>query len=253
MSVFHNQRGGYHFLSGIAPYSAGVAAALGYEVVRATLQAPLPYRRGFELIERWLAGEGRPRAALCAIELRAPRPWSFAGFAEFNVGYVRLLQAWDLLLDGRNPIARTNVAPEVAAPSEPALYAFSYTMPRADPAGPPTFVVAGAGELPEGTLSPEAIVRPGEISAAAVAEKAAFVIGLMRGRLAGLGAGWADVTAVGLYTVHSPEPFLRGILEELGPAAIHGIIWHYSRPPIAGLEFEMDMRGVRRELRIGNY
>ena len=53
--------------------------------------------------------------------------------------------------------------------------------------------------------------------------------------------------------VPSPEPFLRGILEELGPAAIHGLIWHYSPPPIAGLEFEMDMRGVRRELRIGNY
>jgi hypothetical protein len=59
----------------------------------------------------------------------------------------------------------------------------------------------------------------------------------------------ADVTTVDLYTLHSPESFLaRVILDPLGPAAIHGVHWHYSRPPITGLEFEMDMRGVRREL-----
>jgi hypothetical protein len=251
MPVINNPSGGYRFLSGIAPYSAGVAAAPGYEIVRAALQSPLPYRLGFELVERHLMSQGRPRAALCAVELRTPQPWSFAGFAEFNVGYVRLLEEWRLLVEGCNPVARTNVAPAVAAPSEPALFAFSYTVPRIDPGSPLTFVVAGAGELPEGVLSPDAIVRPDETSATAMAEKAAFVLGLMRERLAGLGAGWAGVTAIDLYTVHSPEPFVREMLEQIGPAAAHGLTWHYSRPPIVGLEFEMDMRGVRRELRVG--
>jgi hypothetical protein len=248
MPLLDNPRGGYRFLSGIAPYSAGVVSAPGYEIVRATLHVPLPYRQGFEQIERHLAGIGRPRAALCAVELRAPRPWSFAGFAEFNAGYQRLLSEWDLLLEGLNPIARTNVAPEVAAPAEPALYAFSYSVPRAEPA-PPTFVIAGAGELPEGVLAPEAIVRAGESSAEALAEKAAFVVGLMRERAAGLGADLAGATAADLYTVHSPEPFLAGVvLAALGPAAVHGAHWYYSRPPIEALEFEMDMRGVRREV-----
>jgi len=249
MSLIDNPHGGYRFLTGIAPYSSGVLAAPGYEIIRVTLRAPLPYRSGFELIERYLAEQGRPRAALCAIELRAPSPWSFEEFAGFNAEYQSLLAAWDLLLDGHNPLARTNVAPQVAAPSLPALYAFSYSMPSSAMDLPETFVIAGAGELPEGVLAAEAIVRRGEITAAAIEAKATFVMGLMRGRLAGLGAAWADVTAVDLYTLHSPEPFLANvILEALGPAAIHGVHWHYSRPPIAGLEFEMDMRGVRREL-----
>src|ERR1700712_2468487 len=208
MPLIDNPRGGYRFLTGIAPYSSGVLAAPGYEIVRVTLRAPLPYQAGFELIDRYLAEHGRPRAALCAVELRLPEPLSFAGFASFNADYQRLLADWDLLLDGRNPIARTNVAPQVAAPSQPALYAFSFSMPNAAPDLPATFVVAGAGELPEGVLSAEAIVRGGEVSAEAIEAKAAFVMGLMRGRLEGLGATWADVTAVDLYTLHSPEPFL---------------------------------------------
>ena len=38
------------------------------------------------------------------------------------------------------------------------------------------------------------------------------------------------------------------ILPQAGPAAIHGIRWFPSLPPIQGLEFEMDLRGVAREL-----
>lgn len=251
MRLIDNPHGGYRFLTGIAPYSSGVVAAPGYQIVRATLQAPLPYRQGFALIERYLAGLGRPRAALCAVELRAPRPWSFAGFADFNAGYQRLLAEWDVLLDGHNPIARTNVAPTLAAPSEPALYAFSYSLPSSEPNAPASFVVAGAGELPEGALSAEAIVRAGETSAEAIAAKAAFVIELMRGRVAGLGVSLIDVTAIDLYTMHSPAPFLEHtILEPLGLAAIHGAHWYPSRPPIEGLEFEMDLRGVHNEIRI---
>ena len=65
--------------------------------------------------------EGRPRAALCAIELRSPTPFSFEGFDAFNAVYRALLTEWKLLVDGGNPIARTNVAPLVGAPSEASL------------------------------------------------------------------------------------------------------------------------------------
>jgi len=39
-------------------------------------------------------------------------------------------------------------------------------------------------------------------------------------------------------------------LNRAGPSAIHGIRWHYTRPPITEIEFEMDLRGVRTELHL---
>jgi hypothetical protein len=241
--------GQYRFLPAIEPFSAGVVAMAGHEIVHATLQTPLPWRDGFALIDAHLRAAVRPRAALCAIELRIPGPFSFEGFDEFNRPYRALLERWDLLVDGVNPVARTNVAPVVGAPAEPSLYAFSYTAPSGD-AGPPTFVVAGSGDVRGRTAAD--IVRRGETSAAALAEKAAFVMAIQSERLAGLGSTWAQVTAVDIYTPHPISGFLeRGLLDVMGPAALHGVHWYLSRPPIEGLEYEMDMRGVRREVRLG--
>lgn len=219
-----------------------------YELVHATLYKPLPYLKGFELIARHLDSHDRPRQALCAIELRSPQPFTFEGFAEFNQSYQNILTDWGVLVDGRNPIARTNIAPAIHPPAEPSLYAFSYTIPS--PLERPTFVVAGAGDLvDQGNLSSEAIVRPGETSAEAMQEKAAVVMQTMQVRLSGLQATWADITAVDIYTVQPIQPFLAAtILEPMEQAATHGVHWFYSRPPITGLEFEMDMRGVRREI-----
>jgi hypothetical protein len=237
--------GQYRFLPGIAPYSSGVVAMPGHEVVHVTLRAPVPWQDGFALIERHLRDERRPRAALCAIALRSPKPLSFDEFANFNVVYRAVLEAWGLLVDGANPIARTNVAPLVAAPAETSLYAFAYTAARATPR--PTFVVAGSGEVVE--LAAERIVRRGETSPDAIREKAAFVVSVMQRRLRGLGADWSDVTTIDIYTPHPVEPFVRDVvLAVAGPAAVHGVRWYPSHPPIIGLEYEMDMRGVAREL-----
>ena len=242
--------GQYRFLPGIDAFSSGVVAMSGHEIVHATLQSPIPYRDGFVLVERHLTGLGRPRAALCAIELRSPRPFSFGGFDEFNRGYHGILQSWQLLVDGVNPIARTNVAPVVGAPAEPALYGFSYTVAVAgQEPGAATFVVAGSGDVRGRTAGD--IVRRGDTSPDALAEKAAYVLETQAGRLAGLGATWADVTAVDVYTPHPIHALLGTILPRMGAAAVHGTHWFLSRPPIEGLEFEMDMRGVRREIRIG--
>ena len=244
----------YRFLPGGEPYSSGVVATPGWEMVHATLQAPVPWRQGFAGIERHLRDLGRPRTALGAIELRIPSPLTFGGFAEFNRGYRALLGEWGLLVDGRNPIARTNVAPVVGPPPEPSLHAFSYSVaaqPADPPAGRPTFVAAGSGELRAGQAGRAGVVRPDETSPDAMREKAAYVMAVMQARLAGLGATWADVTAVDVYTVHPLEGFLAtDILAPMGPAAAHGVHWYLSHPPIAGLAFEMDLRGVRRELRL---
>jgi hypothetical protein len=249
MPLTDHPTGNYRFLPGIAPYSRGVVSSPGFEIIHVTLQWPVAYREGFEKIAAYLTAEGRPKAALCAIELRSPRPFSLQGFAEFNAEYATILQRWGVFVDGVNPVARTNVAPVINAPSEPALSGFSFTRPCPGNS-PPTFVVAGAGELPEGILSREEIVALGDTSSEGLAIKAQFVMELMETRLRGLGADWPQVSAVNVYTAHSLTPLLPEILlGRIGPASIHGTTWHFSRPPIAEIEYEMDVRGTRTDLR----
>ena len=60
-----------------------------------------------------------------------------------------------------------------------------------------------------------------------------------------------DVTAADVYTIHSLDKLVPDLLlKRLGPAAIHGIRWFHTRPPIVAIEFEMDLRRVRMELRL---
>lgn len=251
MPLTEHPTGNYRFLPGIAPYSCGVVSSPGFEIVHVTFQRPAAYRAGFDEIANHLAVAGRPKAALCAIELRSPRPFTFPGFAEFNAEYAAILQDWGVFVNGVNPVARTNVAPVIGPPTVPVMYGFSFTKPcPADLA--PTFVVAGAGELPEGILSREGIVRLGDTSPDGLATKARFVMDLMETRLRGLGADWPMVSTVDVYTAHSLTPLLPEIiLRRIGPASMHGTHWHFSRPPIEEIEFEMDLRGTRIELRCG--
>jgi hypothetical protein len=187
-------------------------------------------------------------AALCALELRSPAPFSFEGFAEFNDGYRTLLKKYELLPDGPNPIARTNVAPLVGPPSEAVVHAFTYSVSQQASGQRRSFVVAGAGELENSSLEARRIRRAGEQSDDAMAEKASLVMAIMGERLEGLGTSWDEVTAVDVYTIHNVHPFLETeILAHAGSAARQGIRWHYTRPPVAGIEFEMDVRGVRVE------
>jgi hypothetical protein len=239
--------GDYRYMPGIRAFSCGTVARPGHENVRVTLAALLPWRDGFARIERHLREVKRPRSALCGIELRSPAPFTFDGFGTFNEGYRKLLAEWGILVGDDNPIPRTNVAPVAAAPSEPSLYAFSYTQPGATPE--PTFIVAGAGELRDRAKGPEGIVRHGDTSPDGMREKARFVMAIMQDRLRTLGGAWSRVTAIDIYTA---EPIHALVVDEVlkpaGAAAIHGVRWYPSRPPIQGLDYEMDMRGVAREL-----
>jgi hypothetical protein len=82
-------------------------------------------------------------------------------------------------------------------------------------------------------------------------QKASFVIDLMETRLHGLGVDWSEVTAVDVYTIHALERILSDvILRRIGSAGIHGVHWYLSRRPIVGIEFEMDLRGIRTEDRL---
>src|SRR5262245_23927225 len=86
--------GSYRYLPGIPAFSSGVVATPGWEIVHATLRAPVPWREGFARVERHLREQGRPRTALCGIELRSPVPFTFEGFDAFNEGYRGLLKEW---------------------------------------------------------------------------------------------------------------------------------------------------------------
>jgi hypothetical protein len=243
-----NREGHYSFLPGSARYSAGVIASPGYEIVHTTLLKPLPLRKGFDAIAKQLEAQGRLRTALCAVELRCPRPYTFAGFSAFNESYQALLKKWGIPMNVLNPLARTNVSPAASGVSEPELYAFSYTAPLAGRRRYKSFIVSGGGEAAESQLGPAGVLRFGETSQDALREKVAFVLNTMRERLDALGASWSEVTAVDVYTVHNICPLVPGlILGGVGPASRHALRWYVARPPIKGIEYGMDLHGVRNE------
>jgi hypothetical protein len=241
--------GGYRYIPAVFQYSAGVAAMPGYAIRRARFRAPVPLAEGFARAERIMAEAGRPPTAFCACELRSPAPFSEDGFRAFNKVYVVTLERWGIFREGDNPVARSNVCPKIAPPPEPSLHAFSFTVEAADAA--PSFVVAGSGEAEEGRGSyRERTIRAGETGADAMRDKARFVLGEMERRLALLGFRWGDVTATQVYTVHDIHPFLGDEIVARG-AARGDVAWHFCRPPVAGLEYEMDCRGVATELVLG--
>lgn len=244
-----NPRGAYSFLEGIAPYSCGVIASPGFEIERVRFEKPVPLDAGFQEIVRRFSEIGRPVRALCGMELRSPAPFTFDGFAEFNAGYRKRLDSLGLLLDGGiNPIARTNVAPAKEPIDEPSVYAFSYTVP-AESAVSPSFVVAGSGELPEGVLAASEIIARGDVTDDGMRAKIRFVLDLMSARLEGLGVSWDQVTTTTLYSVQNMTLFLGGVIGRgIQRARFQSVEWHYSHPPIEEIEFEMDVRGCRREV-----
>lgn len=236
--------GGYRFVKGVFPYSAGVAAQPGFALERVRFRRHLPLAEGFAAIAAHLQSLGRPLTALAACELRSPAQFSEEGFAAFNQVYVDTLVAWKLFRDSVNPVARSNLAPVVAPPATPGFHAFSYTVPVMN--ARPSFAIAGSGEVPEGRANyRDHIIARGDTSPAGLLTKARWVLGEQERRQAALGFGWNDVTATQVYTVHDIHAIMA---TELAPRAGAGdIAWHFVRPPVVDLDFEMDCRGVLRE------
>ena len=238
--------GGYRYIKAGFQFSSGVAAEAGFAIERARFARPLPLAAGFAAVEAHLAALGRPASAFAACELRSAEPFTEQGFNDFNREYVKTLARWGIFRDDVNPVARTNVCPQYDKPREPVLYAFSYTVPSDARRG--SFIVAGGAEVRGGVKGYVArTVRHGDTSPDALREKVRFVVDLMEGRLKALGFSWADAISTQAYTVHDigaligPEIAARG-------AAAGGLGWHLARPPVVGLEFEMDVRGAAREV-----
>ncbi len=239
---------GYRYAPGVFQYSAGVAAEPGHEIIHVRLSKPVPLVAGFTAIAAYLTSAGRPLTSFCACELRSPEPFSEAGFRAFNETYVGTLSEWGIFKDGINPVARSNVCPKLAPPPEPSFYAFAYTVESAE--APPTCIVAGSGEVPEGRDNyRDHVVAAGDTSPRGMRQKAAYVTAEMNRRLATLSMQADAVTTAQAYTLQPVHPLWEAELSASG-LTDHGLLWHYASPPIVGLEFEMDVRVIRHELTI---
>ncbi len=250
--------GGYRYIKGAFQYSGGVAAEAGYEIERARFAKPLPLAAGFAAVEGHLKSIGRPATAFAACELRSPAPFTDQGFYDFNKAYVVTLERWGIYQGGDqpvNPVARTNVCPMYDKPAEPVLYAFSYTVPAGrgigrsgDGAARGGFITAGAGESREGAGTGSArVVRADDTSPEGMREKVSAVVAKMERRLELLGYSWKDAVTTQAYTVQNIGHLVGESIAARGACA-GGLVWHYARPPVIGLEYEMDVRGAAREV-----
>ena len=241
--------GNYRYIKAVFQYSGGVAAEPGYEIERARFAAPLPLADAYAAVEAHLKALGRPPTAFAACELRTPEQFTEQGFIDFNRVYVKTLERWGIYRDGAepvNPVARTNVCPVHDKPAGPVMYAFSYTVPAQRPR--PTLILSGGGEArAKGGSYAERIVRFNDTSPEGMREKVACVIEEMERRLHLLGFSWADAVTTQAYTVQDIGHLVGPMLDARG-AMRGGLVWYYARPPVIGLEYEMDVRGAAREI-----
>ena len=229
--------GGYSALGLGGAISDGVIALPGFEIVQATFAKPLALEKAFETIAAYLEQRNRPIQALCALQLRSPKTFTPTNFGVFNEGYLKLLGAYHLLVDSKSPLARTNVVP-TSTPDVPSVYTFSYTLPSEEKRK--TFVAAGVGDIRDDG----SIIRSGETSEDAWREKIEYIAVALRQVVEQLGVAWSDATRLNFYGLQSLPGSTLGLL---GGATRHGITWYESVPPIAGLDAEIDVRGVYQE------
>jgi len=240
----------FSYVPGIDPYSGGVVAAPGAEIIHVTLLEAIPWRDGFERIEEITTDNGVDRTSLCAVELRCSQPHSFEGFIGFNDEYRALLNDWGLLNGLENPIARTNVAPVHHPPRETSLHAFSYVK-QSDSAAK-SFVVAGAGDLmDQSDLQPSSIVAKDLDGEDAWRLRIEQVCQEMEDRMTAIGVGWNDCSVIDVYCAE--DWFSQAgdtLISRVGTSISVGLNWHVAHPPIEGLRFEMDVRRVGTEKRV---
>jgi hypothetical protein len=223
--------GGYRSLVAPGrPFSFGVVADTGFDLVHAVFHRPVPLAAGLDAAARHVQAAGRPVTAVAAFELRIPAPLSSEAFAAFNAPYAERLRALGLTSENELVAARTNVAPAIAGVTEPSLHAFTYTVPgRGRPAS--AFRLSGATETR----------RDGSAG-----DRLRSIVEVLEARLAALGASWADATAVGVYGAASEG--LGDVRESFGTAGLRGLTWFPSLPPLADFAFEIDAQGVGTEL-----
>lgn len=236
-TVLH-PNGSFRFLPAISAYSAGFACSDGYEITAIRLLDCPTLAIGFERIDEEIKKRGLTSAALAGLHLRSPGAFGFEEFAQFNDEYCQLLIERNLIIDGVNPVSRTNVIPIHQGPAVPTI-AIAFLVGPSLGRGGSDFVVAGAGEI-SGDLGPENIVARGDLSHHGLSLKVDCVLDIMLARLHALGASGESPTTVNVYTAHEILG-LPGMIEmKLPSISINGYATWLTRPPVKEIEFEMD-------------
>jgi hypothetical protein len=247
--------GGYRYIPSVFQYSAGVAAQPGFKLEQVRFKTPIPLGQAFDIAQSHLTRLGRPLTAFAHCELRSPSQFDDHGFIQFNKKYVGILEGWGLYKPQMgdqtpvNPVARTNVCPEYFGPKEVSMLAFTYTTP-CDLSSASNFVLSGGGDARSGPEPySDRIIALGDQSHSGLSLKIEFVIKEMRRRLECLGFKWDDVACTQAYSVHNIGGLVESLLASQGLIS-HGLNWHFARPPVQGLDFEMDLRGAINQIYI---
>ncbi|MFZ0215810.1 MAG: hypothetical protein WAM30_07675 [Candidatus Dormiibacterota bacterium] len=225
--------GNYRSLTNVGrPFSDGIIADPGYDLVRAVFPRPRPLYEALEVARRHVQAAGRPATALAGFELRVPEPLTPEGFAAFNGPYVTRMTELGLSTSEGLVTTRTNVSPTVAGVTEPSLLAFTYTVPSPGARGT-AYRLSGATETrSDGTT----------------AERLRSIVDVLDGQLVELGATWDQATAI---TVYGAACDLDGAtLARFGVAGLHGVRWYPSLPPVVGIGFEIDAHSVGIEQQV---
>jgi len=247
-SWIENEAGNYRIVPGGSAFCSGVVPMEGHEVVRVLLDPWIPLDGGYAFIENHLKRIGRPVQAFCGIELRVPAPLAMKDWSTFNIPYLEQLRRWGLMFGDYSGVCRSNIALDVHPPQSTMLCAFSYTVPASSRGA--TFFLSGQADIDaSGTAIAEGDTSPG-----AMHSRARYTIDTVASTLAKLGVSWQDTTQVALFHVHDiPDLWGAQLLGSLGEALRRGILVYRARPPIAGLEVEVEARAVRQELVVGTH
>jgi len=204
--LMDNTKGNFRFRKGSGKFSSGGTVAMkGYEIVHVAFATTPPLAKGLEMMDAHLKKEHRPPHALCGLELRSPSQFTFAEFGEQSSAYVEHLSKRNLLVDGNNPVARVNVAPELD-PLPNSRCSLLVTRPPQQSARPSFLAASGelSGEYPKG------ITARGDITTNGLRQKThqgTIQCGSHAGR-AGSGLEWG-VTDFVVFTVHNIHPLMR--------------------------------------------
>jgi hypothetical protein len=105
--------GNYRFIPAVFQYSSGACALPGFQIERVRFDHLMPLAEGFAHAAKYIQGVGQKLTSFCACELRSPAAFTEAGFLAFNQHYVKTLADWGIFDGTTNPVARSNVCPEI--------------------------------------------------------------------------------------------------------------------------------------------
>ena len=240
--------GNYRFIPAVFQYSAGAAAGSGYEIERVRFEKPVPLAEGFAQIAKYIQAAGRPLTSFCACELRSPAAFTDEGFRNFNLHYVKTLAEWGVYDGKTNPVARSNVCPEIDPPARAVV--LRLLVHAAEPGRLVDLCDRRQRRVAGGRVRPMPSAPCVTATSALTAwrEKVRYVVerhgkphGRVRLRLEGCHCG-AD-----LHRARLPSRSCRCSWSAAAPCAA-GLTWHFARPPVIDLEYEMDCRRVMREM-----